>query len=129
MENETLIVEERVVKEISYPIFSSKGWIKFLGIIMLIYGVLAALSIVGIIIAWLPIWLGVLLLQVSSKTEMAQLTGNKEALIKAQNSLSTYFTIYGVLAAVGIIGWIIVMIVLFATGLFYNLPEMIPEYY
>jgi hypothetical protein len=129
MENENLNVEDRVVKEISYPIFSSKGWIKLLGILMLIYGVVAALSIIGIIVAWLPIWLGILLIQVSSKTELAQLTGSKEALIKAQNSLSTFFTVYGVLALIGIIGWAIFLIVFFATGLFYKIPEMIPEYY
>ena len=129
MESDHINLEERVVKEVSYPIFNNKGWIKFLGIIMLIYGVLAALSIVGIIIAWLPIWLGVLLMQAASKIEMAQLTGNKEALIKAQNSLGTYFTIYGVMALIGMIGWVVFMIVIFATGMFYNLDEFMPEYY
>ena len=129
MDSETLHVEERVVKEVSYPIFSSKGWIKFLGIIMLIYGVIAAITIVGIIFAWVPIWLGILLLQVASKIEMAQMNGDKEALIKAQNSLSTYFTIYGVLALIGIIIWVVFMIVIVSTGMMYNLDEFIPDYY
>jgi len=32
------------------------GWIKFLGIAAIILGGLYALTIVGIIIAWMPIW-------------------------------------------------------------------------
>ena len=37
------------------------GWLKFLGIILIIAGGLYALTLVGIIIAWLPIWLGILI--------------------------------------------------------------------
>lgn len=129
METESLNVEERIVKEISYPIFNSKGWIKLLGILMLIYGAVMALTIVGIIVAWLPIWLGVLLIQVSSRAEMAQMSGSKEALINAMNSMSTFFTIYGVLALIGIIVWIVFIIVFFATGMAYNLQEFAPDYY
>ena len=64
METDKLEFEENLVNEISYPLFSNRGWIKFLGILMLIYGIFVAISIVGIIIAWLPIWLGILLIEV-----------------------------------------------------------------
>jgi len=129
METDKLEFEENLVKEISCPLFSSKGWIKFLGILMLIYGIFVAISIVGIIIAWLPIWLGVLLIQTSSRIEQAQTQGNKAALIKAQNSLSTYFTVYGVLALIGIIIGVVVIIVFFATGMFARFNEFVPDYY
>ena len=129
METENLHVQEKVVKEVSYPLFSSKGWIKLLGVLMLVYCILAALTIVGLLIAWLPIWLGVMLLRVSSGVESAQINGNKESLLKAMNNLSTFFTIYGVLALVGIVLWVLVLVVFFATGLFFELPEMIPDYY
>ncbi len=128
METDKLEFEENLVKEISYPLFSSKGWIKFLGILMLIYGIFVAISIVGIVIAWLPIWLGVLLIQTSSRIEQAQAQGNKAALIKAQNSLSTYFTVYGVLALIGIIITVVVTIVFFATGMFAHFQELVPDY-
>ncbi|MEE4260466.1 MAG: DUF5362 family protein [Bacteroidales bacterium] len=129
MENEDIQIEQKVVREVSLPLFSSKGWIKFLGILMIIYGVFAALTIVGIIIAWLPIWLGVLLNQTANRIEQAQASGDILAMVRSQNSLSTYFTVYGVLALIGIIGSIIAIIVVIATGVIFQLPELMQENY
>ena len=129
MDIENQNIEKNLVHEISNPIYQSKSWIKFLGILMLIYGIFVALSIVGIIIAWLPIWLGILLMQVASRIEQAQQMGDKVALIKAQNSLSTYFTVYGVLALIGLIIFAVMMIVFFATGMMTRLQELVPDYY
>jgi hypothetical protein len=129
MENENINVEERVVKEVSHPLYSSKGWLKLVGILLLIYGIFAALTIVGLLIAWLPIWLGVLLLQASNRISDAQLTGDKFALIKAQSNLGTYFTIYGVLAILGIIIGVIAFIVGITTGILANLEDFRPDYY
>jgi len=129
MENDNLNIEQKVVREVSLPLFSSKGWIKFLGILMIIYGVIAAMTIVGIIFAWLPIWLGVLLNQTANRIEQAHFSGDSVAMIRAQNSLSTYFTIYGVLALLGIVAAIIGIIVLVSTGLLYNIPDLMQENY
>ena len=129
MENDNVNIEQKVVREVSLPLFSSKGWIKFLGILMIIYGVIAAMTIVGIIFAWLPIWLGVLLNQTANRIEQAHYSGDSVAMIKAQNSLSTYFTIYGVLALLGIVAAIIGIIVLVSTGLLYNIPDLMQENY
>jgi hypothetical protein len=54
------------VRELSVPLFQAKGWLKFLGILSIIGGVFQALTIVGIIYAWIPIWSGVLLHQAGS---------------------------------------------------------------
>jgi hypothetical protein len=129
METESNSVEQNIVKEVSNPIFNNKFWVKFLGILMLIYGIFMALSIVGLLIAWLPIWLGILLMRTASNIEQAQILGNKFALIKAQQSLSTYFTIYGVLAMIGLIFTVVFMIVFFATGMMTNFQELVPDYY
>ena len=129
MENENLNIEQKVVREVSLPLFSSKGWIKFLGILTIIYGVIAAMTIVGIIFAWLPIWLGVLLNQTANRIEQAHLSGDSVAMIRAQNSLSTYFTIYGVLALIGIILGIIFIVVAISTGFLYNFSELLQDNY
>lgn len=129
METENNSIEANLIKEVSNPIFNSKFWIKFLGVLMLVYGIMVALSIVGLIIAWLPIWLGILLMRTASNIEQAQILGNKMALLKAQQSLSTYFTIYGVLAMIGLIFVIVFMIVFLATGMMTNFQELIPDYY
>lgn len=129
METENYNHEEKLVKEVSFPLFASKGWIKFLGILMIIYGAFIALSLVGILIAWLPIWLGVLLNKTANKIGMAQYTGNKEGMLEAQKSLATYFTIYGVVALIGIVFAILFVVIAISTGFLANLKEIGTEYY
>jgi hypothetical protein len=129
MENENLNSVQNLVREVSLPLFSSKGWIKFLGILMILYGAFLVLTIVGVIIAWLPIWLGILLNQTANRIEQAQISGDVASMVKSQNSLSTFFTVYGVLALIGIIGAVIGIIVIVSTGLLFNIPEFIQENY
>lgn len=86
-----------LVRDLSMPLASGKGWIKFLGIMFIISGILAAITIVGILVAWLPIWIGVLLLQASSAIERANVGGDDADFRMALSKLRTYFVILGVL--------------------------------
>jgi len=128
-ENQNQELESNLIKEISLPIKSSKGWMKLIGILMIVYGIFAAFTLVGILVAWLPIWLGVLLLRVASRTEQAYNSGNKQLLINAQNDLSTFFTIYGVLALIGIIMIVILLIIGLSTGFLMHLQDLGMDYY
>ncbi len=129
MESENNKNIEQHIKDISLPLFKSVGWIKFLGILSIVYGVMVALSLVGLLIAWLPIWLGVLLTQTATKIQQSQYMGDKEALIKAQSQLSTYFTIYGVLTLIGLIFGVIIFIVAITTGIFAHMQDFAGDYY
>ena len=91
------------IKDLSQPLASGKGWMKFVGIVSIIHGALIALSIIGIVIAWLPIWIGVLLMQSANAIERAQLSGDADALKESLARLRTYFVVLGVLILVGII--------------------------
>ena len=51
--------QSNLIKEVSFPIYQSRGWMKLIGVLLIIGGVLYTLTIIGIIIAWLPIWMGV----------------------------------------------------------------------
>ena len=86
-----------LVRDLSMPLASGKGWMKFLGIMFIISGILAAITIVGILVAWLPIWIGVLLLQASSAIERANVGGDDADFRMALSKLRTYFVILGVL--------------------------------
>jgi len=92
-----------LLKALSLPLYQSKGWMKLIGVMMILYGVMIALSIVGIIIAWLPIWLGILLFQAASAIEDAQINSNADEFLMAMKRLKTYFTIMGVLTLLGLI--------------------------
>lgn len=94
------VEESRVVKELSLPIYQAKGWLKFLGVLSIIGGVGQALSIVGILSAWLPIWMGVLMYQAGSNIESAAQFGDKFGFLRSMSSLKTYFVLQGVLTLI-----------------------------
>ncbi|MBD3349380.1 MAG: hypothetical protein GF400_09335 [Candidatus Eisenbacteria bacterium] len=101
----------QLIREISTPLFTAKGWLKLLGVLMIIEGALMVLTIVGIIICWLPIWIGVLLLRSAGSIEVAQLSGDKVQFVEAMRRLKTVFTIYGVLALLALIAMVVAMLV------------------
>ncbi|MFC1887746.1 DUF5362 family protein [Candidatus Cloacimonadota bacterium] len=94
--------DNTTVKEISGILYSVKGWLKFIGIVMIIGGVVTALSLVGIVVAWVPIWMGVVLYSASNKIEMAFHSGDKMQLMEAFSKLKTYFTIQGIMLILSI---------------------------
>ena len=83
-------------RSVSAPLYQAKGWIRFLGIVLLVAGILYAITIIGLIVAWLPIWLGVLLIQVSGRLNAAYLAGDEPSLWDALWKLKTFFIVSGV---------------------------------
>ena len=96
-----------VVRELSIPLYQCKGWMKLLGVMFIIGGALYALTIIGIIIAWLPIWQGILLFQSAGAVELAYQSGNRDAMTRSLSKLKTYFIIMGVLTLIGIIATVL----------------------
>lgn len=92
-----------LIKSLSQPLYQSRGWMKLIGVMMILYGTLVAFTIVGIIFAWLPIWLGILLFQAASSAEDAHLTNNVDELLITQKRLKTYFTIMGVITLISLL--------------------------
>ncbi|MBS4061207.1 MAG: hypothetical protein KG029_12485 [Bacteroidetes bacterium] len=115
MEEKTF-VEENLVREISNSLSHASGWMKFLGIVMIIYGVMMALTIVGIIIAWLPIWLGIIVYQAAKNSKTATLTGDKFMLMKSLQNINNYFTISGILLIISILLSVLFVVIVVLTG-------------
>ncbi len=105
--------DSRVVQELSVPIYQAKGWLKFLGVLIIISGIGEALSIVGILFAWLPIWMGVLLYQAGSNIESAAQFGDKFGFLRSMGSLKTYFVLNGVLTLLAIVIMLIMLCITF----------------
>ena len=103
--------EKDLVQEVSLPIFQSKGWMKFLGVMLIIDGVISIFTVVGILWCWLLIWLGVLIFKAASFIEVAQLNGDKVQLVESLKRIKTFFVINGVLLLVGLIFMAIMMII------------------
>jgi hypothetical protein len=95
---------------LSEPLFGAKGWIRFAGVLSIIHGALCVLSLWGIVIAWLPIWMGVLLCKTSGALRTAHETGNAEEFRGALQRLATYFRILGVVMLVGLVVGLLAML-------------------
>lgn len=111
------------VSDLATPLSSGAGWMKFVGIMFILQGALTALSLVGIVIAWIPIWIGVLVMQSAGAIERAQVSGDAMALKEALAKLRTYFVIQGVfyliglvLAVIGFLFWGAVVAAMFHGG-------------
>ena len=101
---EAALAEKSVIDQMSFVAGRSKGWFKFLGILSIIAGIATALTLVGILVAWLPIWMGVLLFQAGNQADHLLLTKDAERLVAMMNKLRTYFVIQGILAMIAIAG-------------------------
>jgi hypothetical protein len=99
----------QVIRELGLPIYQSKGWLKLLGVVSILNGILAALTLIGIVFAWLPIWMGVLLYQAASAVERSQVSGETKALTQSLEKLKLYFTISGVMAVIGLAAAVLAM--------------------
>ncbi len=102
--------ETEVLERLRSVSMNMTGWLKFLGIINIISGALSALSIVGILVAWLPIWLGILLLQAGNRATNAVYSKDPRELVAMLDKLRLYFVIQGIL--------FIIIIALMVVGFF-----------
>jgi len=99
-----------IIKELSLPLYQARGWMKFLGVMSIISGIALIFTLVGILICWIPIWMGVLLFQAGNKAEMAQLGGEMPPLSESLAKLKTYFIIAGVLLLIALVGSVLGLI-------------------
>ena len=109
--------ENQLVQQLSMPIYQARGWLKFLGVLSIIGGVGQALSIVGILFAWLPIWMGVLMFQAGSSIDSAGQFGDRFAFLRSLGNLKTYFVLQGVLTLFGIFLGLTMLCIMFVLPL------------
>jgi len=91
----------------------SSGWMRFLGVVSILQGALSALTIVGIVFCWLPIWLGILLFRASEDATFAA-EGEPWRMDAYIQRLNRYFVIQGIVTLLGIVAGVIVF---FAMGM------------
>ena len=91
------------VRQAARPLYESKTWMKLLGAVSIVSGALSVITIIGIVFAWLPIWLGILLWQSGKAVESAHEIGDAASFLESQSKLRTYFLIAGIVSLVGII--------------------------
>ena len=81
---------------IALPLYEAKRWIKFLGGVLFALGVAYALTIVGLVVAWVLLWLGVLLWQAGTELDRAFPGGQEVPLAIALQKLRRFFVVAGI---------------------------------
>ncbi len=120
-------IEDRVVESMRREVERSKGWMTFLGVIVIIGGILGVLagialliagmvgatalgggalsgvSIFYLIIAGISIWMGVVLIQAGSRGKNFVSSNDPHYLAQMLSKLRLYFLITGVIIIVSIV--------------------------
>ncbi len=105
-----------LVKDLASYLSANRFWIKFFGIMLIISGAVQCLTIVGLLIAWLPIWSGMLLLKAADSSLMAENTGTVETIEDALYRIGLFFKINGILVMAATILYLAVVIGFFVFG-------------
>lgn len=92
------------IKDLSLPLGKASVWMLISGIITIIGGafmVIATLGI-GILFAWFPIWMGILLIMAAGAAKKAHVNNSTADFLNALNKLKTYFMVSGIVSLIGI---------------------------
>lgn len=112
----TLTPDNSTVRAIAGVLASNAAWIKFLAILNIISGAISCITIIGAIVGWLPIWLGVILLKAANSAREAESTGSQTELTEALQKVGLYFKINGILIVIMLAFYAIVFILSIAAG-------------
>lgn len=88
---------QELLRDMVEPLYRGKFWMQLTGVMLILSGILTALSIVGLIVAWIPIWAGWVLMQAAGAAGRVFESGDSLDMKFALGKLKTYFTIFGVL--------------------------------
>ena len=110
---------DQLVRKLSEAASGSAAWMKFLGVMLIIDGVMLAITGIGLLICWLPIWLGVILFQAAGDAEMAS-KGAAAKLLDYVQRVNRFFLIQGILALL-ILVFSLVMLFVFGMAVFWGL--------
>jgi DNA-directed RNA polymerase subunit RPC12/RpoP len=103
------------------PLFRNAFYLRAAGWYLIIYSGVLAISIVGLVIFWLPLWLGICLRNAANEIDAGFATGDVRRFESASKNMSTYFVIIGVLSIVALImtliGVVISLLMFLAGGL------------
>ena len=92
-------------------------WMKVLGVFFIVYGVITCITIIGLVIGWLPIWLGVLLFTSAKRLDVIKEYDSPEDAVESIEKISLYFKISGILVLV-YVAFLVVLLLFFSFSSF-----------
>ena len=83
------------VSSLVTPLYKSLVWIRLFADCLIFYGALSTVTGVAVLVAWIPMWIGVLLFLTSRSISTAYKKNDDQALVQIISRLKTIFTILG----------------------------------
>ena len=77
---------------------------------LILYAIAMAVTVVGIIVAWVPVWTAVLCFQLSNRIEETYTSEEETELLKVTTKLSTLITLIGVVMLVSLVVLLVAII-------------------
>lgn len=116
--------EAFAIRQMKQTALTMSTWLKFLGIVLIISGAISAISIVGLIFAWLPIWMGVLLFQAGDRASGVRYSEDLNSMAQMMEKLKMYFIIYAVAIIVSLA--FVILFFAFAGSMLHEIGNMFP---
>ena len=83
------------IRRLVYPLYQSLLWIRLFAACLIFYGALITVTGVGVLVAWLPMWIGVILLLASKSIATAYKENDEHAFMHSISRLKTIFITLG----------------------------------
>lgn len=79
------------------PLYRSRFWMQLLGVILILQGVFIGMSIIGLVVAWIPVWAGVVLFQATGSIKRGYEANDEYDVKQSMAKLRTYFLMSGIM--------------------------------
>lgn len=106
-----------LTRDLATILSSRAGWIKFAAVMSIISGVVFCLSLLGALVGWIPIWMGVVLFKVAGAAEKAAYFGRRDDLEEVLNRVGGFFKLNGIFIIASVGGLALLYGVIILTGL------------
>ena len=99
-----------IIQDLGQNIVRYNIWIKILAITTIIQGIILVCTIIGILVAWLPIWTGIVLWKMSNNFKNAVNTGETVEFETALSRMRLFFKLSGITILLTIMFYIFIAI-------------------
>lgn len=108
--------EQNTVRQYGRPLYRSRHWLKLISICQIGTAIISVLSFIGILIAWLYVWLAITLWKTANNAEKAYYINSEEQFVESQRFLKQSIIIFGVLALINITSHAVYMMAYFVNA-------------
>jgi hypothetical protein len=84
------------------PLCDVSGWLKFLGIMNIIVGVIYCITIIGAVVGWLPLWIGILLNNAGNSLQSGYQRRSEPEINVGMSKLALTIKIIGILTVIAL---------------------------